>query len=1118
MATQAPPIDRRTYPDLVAELEALVEQETTVQVEPRAELLEGVYLAQDVYDPGDPSAPIATRDTLVDAALAAQIEALASESVDVVLWRSWTPVEPTAENLTGTVLGEDLYQPGSDPPHLVASWGTEVDASLAAKIEALSGLERVKVARSVDAVGSLARIGARLGALVIDRLNQVPEKGFLAFLDLIGAEPAPPQPARVPLTFHLAARSPVDVLVPAGTQVAAPPAEGEKEPVVFETELDLVVGRLRLVAAFVREGGRDLYRQVTDFVQGEAEAPFQAFRGEDPIAHRIYVGHRRLLGIPGQKTVCLKLEPPAGSSGSWPWPTAWSYWDGMKWTLLAEAADDGHGQVTLVEVPAVPTREMEGEESAWLRGELDLSRTEAPSDWTLTRLDTVRLGIEIADSDLLPELAFANQVPIDPSTDFFPFGERPKVGDVFYLANDAAFSRPGAAVTLEVELTETPFASQDPALELAWEYWNGKQWTVLEGLSAKGGENGDASGPSVLKLIENGTISFEGPQKVSPVDVQGETRHWLRVRLVQGNYGVEAGYREAGRLTLDPDSHGNAVVVPYYQLTEATLRPPSIRSLKIGYVYQEEDEEPEHVLTENDFVFLDETEAARSDSQPFQPFSPSRDLRPSLYLGFEGPDEKTGFGNRSVALFLAVAESFYDPSRASVSSDPVVVWEYWNGERFKLLDARDETRGLTRRGLVSFVGPSDFCSRSDFGRQAFWLRVRWESGDYAVAPEIEWISTATTWACHQRTLEKEVLGGSSGERNQLFTTAQAPVLSGQTLEVREPERPSADELAALEAEVGAEAVETVLDAGGQPVEVWVRWHQVPDFYASGSRSRHYTLDRLSGEIRFGDGRRGLVPPSGRGNVRMARYRTGGGLAGNLPAKTLVQLKGTVPYVDGVVNQVPATGGGANESAAQVQRRAPRSLRHRGRAVAGDDFEDLALQASGQVARARAIISQERADAGRVGLIVVPRSEEAKPIPSLELLRQVEEYVSARATPTLSLWVAGPTWVQVTVEAEIVPRQPEAATEVRGAARQRLEAFLHPLTGGPDNEGWPFSRKPERSDLLAVLAATPGVDHVRRMDSREMPDGGELLADRFLIYSGDHRITLAGGDPAPAPSG
>ena len=73
---------------------------------------------------------------------------------------------------------------------------------------------------------ALIAIFARYAEIVIQRLNQAPQKNFMAFLDLLGASLAPPQPARVPVTFSLAAGAASDSAVPAGTQVAAPPGDG----------------------------------------------------------------------------------------------------------------------------------------------------------------------------------------------------------------------------------------------------------------------------------------------------------------------------------------------------------------------------------------------------------------------------------------------------------------------------------------------------------------------------------------------------------------------------------------------------------------------------------------------------------------------------------------------------------------------------------------------------------------------------------------------------------------------------------------------------------------------------------------------------------------------------
>src|SRR5262249_54110049 len=106
---------------------------------------------------------------------------------------------------------------------------------------------------------ALVHVFARFGEIVVDRLNRAPEKNFLAFLDLIGVSPLPPQAARVPLTFDLVADSKEPAVVRAGAQVAAKLGKGEVEPVIFETERELVVVSAKLESLFIKNGGRDEY-------------------------------------------------------------------------------------------------------------------------------------------------------------------------------------------------------------------------------------------------------------------------------------------------------------------------------------------------------------------------------------------------------------------------------------------------------------------------------------------------------------------------------------------------------------------------------------------------------------------------------------------------------------------------------------------------------------------------------------------------------------------------------------------------------------------------------------------------------------------------------------------
>ena len=66
------------------------------------------------------------------------------------------------------------------------------------------------------------------------RVNQVPDRNYVKFLELIGVRLLPPRAARCSITFWLSAPQPEAVTIPAGTEVATARVEGE-EPTVFTT-------------------------------------------------------------------------------------------------------------------------------------------------------------------------------------------------------------------------------------------------------------------------------------------------------------------------------------------------------------------------------------------------------------------------------------------------------------------------------------------------------------------------------------------------------------------------------------------------------------------------------------------------------------------------------------------------------------------------------------------------------------------------------------------------------------------------------------------------------------------------------------------------------------------
>ena len=71
---------------------------------------------------------------------------------------------------------------------------------------------------------TLLELYAWMTEMTLYRLNKVPEKNFLTFLDLIGVRLLPPEPARVVLRFEPAEG--MDLSLPKGTQVATLQAGG----------------------------------------------------------------------------------------------------------------------------------------------------------------------------------------------------------------------------------------------------------------------------------------------------------------------------------------------------------------------------------------------------------------------------------------------------------------------------------------------------------------------------------------------------------------------------------------------------------------------------------------------------------------------------------------------------------------------------------------------------------------------------------------------------------------------------------------------------------------------------------------------------------------------------
>ena len=196
---------------------------------------------------------------------------------------------------------------------------------------------------------TLLQLFAWLSEMILYRLNQVPDKNYLKFLDLVGIAPNPPQPAKAELTFSLTSKDlNTSVLIPKGTIVAlASPVDGG--PVEFETDDDLNAVGAALAAVQSFDGG--LFKLISD-ADHPAGGSFYPFGPRPQPQAALYLGFDKVFP-PGSIRFRVHVDTSglieegqglAAGDTAQPAPPVvayWEYWAGdkAKWRRLGVTSD-----------------------------------------------------------------------------------------------------------------------------------------------------------------------------------------------------------------------------------------------------------------------------------------------------------------------------------------------------------------------------------------------------------------------------------------------------------------------------------------------------------------------------------------------------------------------------------------------------------------------------------------------------------------------------------------------------------------------------------------------------------------------------------------------------------
>jgi hypothetical protein len=706
------------------------------------------------------------------------------------------------------------------------------------------------------------------------------------------------------------------------------------------------------------------------------------------------------------------------------------------------------------------------------------------------------------DASLLQhiKLVFPGRTPSEQTGKAFSvLGNRPVI---VVLAQPFTPSIAGTTATFIVGAAAGPWSrllgdtSANP--ELSWEYWNGKGWWKLP-----------IKSDATFNLKNSGALEFKIPDDIAATDWSGKADFWIRARLVGGDYGRE-------KVTVTTTTNGKVSQQTVDRSSEG-IRAPQVVKLHIFYRICEPGI-PTYVLTQDSGSIRDQSDANRTGGAIVEAFVPlgvmlarlsrattqaktSAECLPecrcksehvvaaaasptpaavdntpipaetgrSIFLGFDQP-----LSQQPVNVLLLVEQEREHGKFAPMKVEALI------GDRFVPIVANDTTRALGESGLLSMsfsVGPM---SCELFGQSLYWLRLTAAATDSPAdwKPTLRGAYLNAVWANAAETMTRELVGSSEGAPNLTLYLSRPPLLDN-TLELRVKEPLGEEERTALVAQDKNSVLSSVQGLPGD----WVLWKQVTDPNDEAPNARVYALDESNGEIRFGDGQHGAIPPIGTDSIVAFSYkRTEPGAPGStdvpanaITARTQLGLVSPVPTVEAALAADQAAGGAPPEPAERVVRFGSARLRHRGRAVTARDLEDLALQSSPKIAQAHCLLLPNH-----VKLVVVMRGN--NPAPNAAEIRELRRLLLA-AAPATSLGatqvlrIQGPQVRSLRIGLTLMIADLDYSGEVARDAKQRIKDLFDVTTGGIAKDGWQLGASPRESDIAYVLSNAPRLEGI-----------------------------------------
>lgn len=815
-----------------------------------------------------------------------------------------------------------------------------------------------------DPGAAIASLFSELFHQTVERFNNIPEKYYTELLNLLGAPSPTVTPASGYISFEAADMEGEPVPVPAGTEVFAAAENENEEDIVFSTDSRVEVTHAQLDEIYYANAREERIERL----ELDREQPFFASTGGENLQrHRFSICQNDALRLHGPCTVEVTLHQTAHFMEA---GTAklladhdfaeWLYYDGSDYRSF-DSVTVKDGLLTLQkdgDAPFAP--EEDGNRYIYCE-------TRGGAAGTI-QLSGVSLRTS-AKAELAADSLFHNDVPILAGDGGYCFGRRPASYELFYIRSDEVFSKRGALAKLRLDIvpivqsevgTEPQYEFNKRIIDktdavrvmpddvfvdqVVWEYRNERGWAPL---SVGGNTN-----PFSCKQQGQGElmVTFTVPEDIVPYDVNAEEGCYIRARVVN----VE------NFMSIRP-----RWLLPF--IKEAALSfayPAAVRA--------------DSVRAENNAKTS--VSGGKAGDLQFAAFEMMAPYPPAMYLRFSASPHAM-----PLSLMFDVAGETRLPCK--------IIYEAWNGKNFEQVRAVDHTDNLRYTGTVSLYISEPVPECELFGETGYWVRMSLSTFLETASPNITSVKLNVVNAQQRQHAAEQVFSTSAYDAGKTITLLDHPV---QRAEVWIDE---AGSISHAETEYLLEHKPDdiiIRRDSGDEEHCWVRWKEISTLAQAEPRARVYEMDAYDGVIRFGSGRDGMVPPQGDLNLKI-NYDFGGGVQGNLPAGRVNSFVGSIPFISGVVNITPMSGGTDRPPAERTLALGNSCIRHRSRALGVFDFEEMTLSHFQRAAHVKCFANTDqdgRTAPGHVCVVVMGRDFSGERM-TIDLCREIYEYLAKR---------------------------------------------------------------------------------------------------------------------------